>query len=209
MRVLLVNPPYPVVESLTMPLGLLYLAARLEQGGHEVFLEDLQLSRSPLTRLEEALHQNPPAVAGITSFSLNLSMASKILRKVKRLSPETVTLWGGPHVSFDDREILHQHPWVDAVVRGEGEETLAEVVDRVRKSEEIERKKRELESKRKMMENGIAVLKEQYAREEEEMKILISQDISREKAAEQTKKEIAARRQVDRRPGLRSRGKAG
>ena len=41
MRVLLVNPPYPVVESLTMPLGLLYLAARLEQGGHEVFLEDL------------------------------------------------------------------------------------------------------------------------------------------------------------------------
>jgi anaerobic magnesium-protoporphyrin IX monomethyl ester cyclase len=138
MRVLLVNPPYPVVESLTMPLGLLYLAARLEQGGHEVFLEDLQLSRSPLTRLEEALHQNPPAVAGITSFSLNLSMASKILRKVKRLSPETVTLWGGPHVSFDDREILHQHPWVDAVVRGEGEETLAEVVDRVRQGKSFD-----------------------------------------------------------------------
>jgi anaerobic magnesium-protoporphyrin IX monomethyl ester cyclase len=133
MRVLLINPPYPVVESLTMPLGLLYLAARLEQAGWEVYLEDLQLSRSPLTRLEGALNQHKPLLVGITSFSLNLSVASKILRKVKRLSPETVTVWGGPHVSFDDREVLHRHPWVDVVVRGEGEETLTEVVDRVGK----------------------------------------------------------------------------
>ncbi len=131
MRVLLINPPYPVIESLTMPLGLLYLAARLEQAGCEVHLEDLQLSRSPLTRLEVALHQHPPAVAGITSFSLNLSVASRILKKVKGLSPDTVTVWGGPHVSFDDMEILLRHPWVNVVVRGEGEETLAEVVARI------------------------------------------------------------------------------
>ena len=123
MRVLLINPPYPIIESLTMPLGLLYLAARLEQAGCEVHLEDLQLCRSPLTRLEAALRQHKPVVVGITSFSLNLSSASKILQKVKRLSPDTVTVWGGPHVSFDDHEILHLHPWVDVVVRGEGEET--------------------------------------------------------------------------------------
>jgi len=138
MRVLLINPPYPIVESLTMPLGLLYLAARLEQTGCQVHLEDLQLCRSPLTRLEETLHHQKPALAGITSFSLNLTMASKILQKVKRFSPDTVTVWGGPHVSFDDREVLHQHPWVDVVVRGEGEETLAEVVDRVRLGKDFE-----------------------------------------------------------------------
>jgi radical SAM superfamily enzyme YgiQ (UPF0313 family) len=137
MRVLLVNPPYPIIESLTMPLGLLYLAARLEQAGCEVYLEDLQLSRSPLTRLEGVLNQHKPVLVGITSFSLNLSVASKILKKVKRLSPETVTVWGGPHVSFDDREILHRHPWVDVVVRGEGEETLAEVDERVRQGKSL------------------------------------------------------------------------
>jgi circadian clock protein KaiC len=73
-----------------------------------------------------------------------------------------------------------------------------ETFDRLNKSEEIERKKRELASKRKLMENGIEVLKDQYAREEEEMKILIGQDILREKVAEKTKKEIATQRQVDR-----------
>jgi anaerobic magnesium-protoporphyrin IX monomethyl ester cyclase len=138
MRVLLINPPYPIIESLTMPLGLLYLAARLEQVGCEVHLEDLQLCRSPLTRLERALHKHKPALAGITSFSLNLSSASKILQKVKRLSPDTITVWGGPHVSFDDREILHHHPWVDVIVRGEGEETLVEVVDRVRQGKSLD-----------------------------------------------------------------------
>ena len=81
----------------------------------------------------------------------------------------------------------------------------SEIDGRLSKSEEIERKKRELESRRKQMENGIAVLKEQYAREEEEIMILIRQDVSREMAAEQTQKDIATQRQVDRRPGLRSK----
>jgi anaerobic magnesium-protoporphyrin IX monomethyl ester cyclase len=138
MRVMLINPPYPVIESLTMPLGLLYLASRLEQAGYGVYVEDLQLCRSPLTRLEQALRQHAPGVAGMTSFSLNLSMASKILKKVKRLSPDTVTVWGGPHVSFDDREILRCHPWVDVVVRGEGEETLTEVVNRIEQGKSLE-----------------------------------------------------------------------
>ena len=73
-----------------------------------------------------------------------------------------------------------------------------ETIDRLHKNEEIERKKRELESKRKLMENEIAVLRERYARDEEEITVLIGQDISRRKAAEKTKKAIATQRQVDR-----------
>ena len=74
----------------------------------------------------------------------------------------------------------------------------SEIDNRLRKNEEIERKKRELDSKRKLMENEIELLKEQFAREEEEMKILIGKDISREKAAAKTKTDIATQRQVDR-----------
>ncbi len=66
-----------------------------------------------------------------------------------------------------------------------------ETDERLRKNEEIERKKRELDSKRKVMENEIAILREQYAREEEEMKILIGQDISRRRKRCKTMKEIA------------------
>ena len=134
MRILLVNPPYPVCESLTMPLGLLYLAARLEKAGHEVFLEDGQLCRSPLRRLKRTLQRLDPQVVGITSFSINLAMASRMLQMVKRLCPGAVTVWGGPHVSFADEDILRHHTWVDVIVRGEGEETLVELMEKVRES---------------------------------------------------------------------------
>jgi len=131
MRVLLINPPYPVCESLTMPLGLLYLAARLEEAGQEVVLEDIQLCHSPISRVKRTLQRLNPGLVGITSFSLNLSVASKILKAVKRLCPDTTTVWGGPHASFDDEDILQNHPWVDAIIRGEGEETLLKMVERV------------------------------------------------------------------------------
>ena len=130
MRILLINPPYPVCESLTMPLGLLYLAARLEQEGHEVRLEDLQLCRSPVSRLRKTLRIFSPRLAGITSFSINLRSAGRLLRAAKEACPAALTVWGGPHVSFDDENILRENPWTDVVVRGEGEETLAEIAAR-------------------------------------------------------------------------------
>ena len=139
MRFLLINPPYPVCESLTMPLGLLYLAARLEEAGHEVLLEDLQLCRSPLRRLKRTLQRFDPEAVGITSFSINLGRASRMLQMVKRLSPRAVSVWGGPHVSFADEDILQNHPWVDAIVRGEGEETLVQWMEEVQRGKRFDK----------------------------------------------------------------------
>jgi circadian clock protein KaiC len=81
-----------------------------------------------------------------------------------------------------------------ARVAQESKEQLA----RLRKNEEIERLQRELDSKRREMENGIAAIRERFARDEQEMKILIGQDITREKTAAKTMKEIATRRRAER-----------
>jgi len=138
MKVLLINPPYPVCEGLTMPLGLLYLAARLEQEGHEVALEDLQLCRAPVSHLKKTLRAFAPGLVGITSFSINLHLAGRLLRAAKQIRPETVAVWGGPHVSFDDEDVLRGNPWTDVIVRGEGEETLAELAVRAERKEGFE-----------------------------------------------------------------------
>ena len=72
-----------------------------------------------------------------------------------------------------------------------------EIDERLRKKEEIERKKRELDVKRFLMENEITILKEKYAREEEEMNILLKQDITREREAAKIISDITTRRQAD------------
>ncbi len=56
-----------------------------------------------------------------------------------------------------------------------------EVAGRVLRNEEIERRQRELDRKKRIMENEIAVLREKFARDEDEIRILIEQDVAREK----------------------------
>ena len=73
-----------------------------------------------------------------------------------------------------------------------------EIDERLRRKEEIERKTRELESKRILMETEIAILREKYSRDEEEMNILIEQDLTREKELAKMITDIATRRHADR-----------
>jgi len=75
-----------------------------------------------------------------------------------------------------------------------------EAGERLRRDEETRRKKRELDGKKRVMENEIALLKAKFAREEDEIRVLIGQDVSREKAAANAIKEIAVQRKVDKKP---------
>jgi len=72
-----------------------------------------------------------------------------------------------------------------------------EAGERIRRNEETARKKRELEAKKTVMENEISLIRAKFAREEDEIKVLIGQDVSRQKASENVMKEIAVQRKVD------------
>ncbi|HVN74659.1 MAG TPA: KaiC 1, partial [Methanoregula sp.] len=97
-------------------------------------------------------------------------------------------------------ELLDLYKGTEGVVFGSARMAQAsrEVADRLRKNEEIERKQRELDSKRAVMENEIALIRAKFAREEDELRTVIGQDVYREKAAESAMKEIAIQRKADR-----------
>ncbi|MDD1715335.1 MAG: KaiC 1, partial [Methanoregulaceae archaeon] len=65
------------------------------------------------------------------------------------------------------------------------------------KSDEIERKKRELEQKRRIMENEIAMIEERFAREEDELKILVDQENSQARMTAGDTRELAMMRKAD------------
>jgi circadian clock protein KaiC len=71
------------------------------------------------------------------------------------------------------------------------------VAEQLHISEDIERKKRELNAKRISMENEIAILKENFAREEDELKILVEQNVIRQKETSKTMNGIAAFRKAE------------
>lgn len=70
-----------------------------------------------------------PDVVALSVTCWNAAKAYDVARIVGSVRPETVVVLGGPEVTPIAEEVLAANPEVGAVVRGEGEETFAEVCD--------------------------------------------------------------------------------
>lgn len=139
MRIALVFPPFFLQSLYNLPpLGLINLATVLNQAGHEASIIDLVLAlrlenipRDPSVyerSAEEILRQEPQLVA----FSVQCSTLPAVIRIaeiLRKRKPAIRIVAGGHDVSFVDRRVLERFPWFDAVVRGEGENTIRALAD--------------------------------------------------------------------------------
>jgi magnesium-protoporphyrin IX monomethyl ester (oxidative) cyclase len=132
------------------PLGLAYLAAYLEKSGkYEIHIldalaegdidegtlvEDGKKIRYGLSDedIAEKIRQCNPGAIGVSCLfaSLEKDMAT-VCRIAKEVNPEIVTIAGGHHVGSMPAGILELYPPVDFAVKGEGEETLIDILDAV------------------------------------------------------------------------------
>ena len=142
MRVCLVNPPktYQVWAGvpdifnmpdayLFPPLGIMYLSSFLKKHtAHECLLYDCVEREWTAEEVAARLATVGPGVLGITANSHNLANVADVVREVKRLLPDVFVVIGGSHVtSFPEESALF--PQCDVAVRGDGEETLAALLD--------------------------------------------------------------------------------
>lgn len=56
----------------------------------------------------------------------NIEFVVEVADLLKKVSPNTQIILGGPEVSFNSERILEKYPFIDAIMRGEGEETFKE-----------------------------------------------------------------------------------
>lgn len=131
MRVLLVNPFYPISETPSPPLGLAYLAGALIREGVEVRILDFVVFPYSRASLEATLASFAPQLIGVTSVTMTFAHAIGIVKDAKQINPELITVMGGPHASFLAGEILSEFADLDVIVRGEGEQTLIDLVNAV------------------------------------------------------------------------------
>jgi anaerobic magnesium-protoporphyrin IX monomethyl ester cyclase len=138
MRVLLINPFYPISETPSPPLGLAYLAAVLEQAGAQVKILDYVVYGYRKDALPSILKDFRPQIAGATAVTMTFNHAKQILKDVKTIDPGILTVMGGPHVSFCARQTLEDFAELDVIVLGEGEETLVELACSVEQGQNLE-----------------------------------------------------------------------
>lgn len=69
-----------------------------------------------------------PDVLGVSVTCWNARSVFELCRVVRAARPETLIVLGGPEVGPVAEDVLGAHPEIDAIVRGEGEETFAELL---------------------------------------------------------------------------------
>ena len=140
MHIWLINPPVlrkkpsaveTVVQSMffnSPPLGLAYIAAVLEQAGHQVTLSDCPVMGQRVPDLESMARRLRPDLVGITATTPYWDLALASAQLLRRVLPEQVQqVIGGPHFNAN-LELLLSHPEISLGVRGEGDYALLEIV---------------------------------------------------------------------------------
>lgn len=151
MKITLVFPPFHLQSLYNLPpLGLLNLATLLREAGYQVDVLDLvlalrlkTLSASPSIYDDAArlILRRDPDLVGFSVQCATFPAVIQIAARLKQLRPQIRVVAGGHDVSFVAEHTLERFPWMDAVVRGEGELTLPELVSAYRSGgdgEEIE-----------------------------------------------------------------------
>jgi anaerobic magnesium-protoporphyrin IX monomethyl ester cyclase len=111
-------------QGVLPPLGLAYIAAALEQAGHQVDLVDaIALEMGP-EALRARMQRFAPQVVGITAMTPTFRGALAAAQIAKQAG--AITVMGGVHLSLYPKETL-SHPCIDYGVLGEGEESSVEL----------------------------------------------------------------------------------
>ena len=72
-----------------------------------------------------AIYAEKCDTVAFSCYIWNIRNVLDIASDLKKLSPETVIISGGPEVSFGSEEFMADHPYMDYVIRGEGEKTFS------------------------------------------------------------------------------------
>ncbi len=124
-RVLLVKPSGRKGLSFAfdlIPLGLEYVAAYIENDVKQVHIVDLELDRR---NFQECLDFYHPDIVGI---SLSATEHNETLNLAKLAKSKGVTTIVGGYHPTSVPDLMLSYPQIDIVVRGEGEQTMHELV---------------------------------------------------------------------------------
>lgn len=135
MRISLIGPKWNKLVNSYPSLGLGYVAALLEQDGHQVRIHDFGLT--PHSDIQDDLREVTdfaPELVGMTSMTGSYHYCQELGALIKDTLGVPIVL-GGPHATVFPRKVLQEDSMFDFVVFGEGEVTFQVFVRKLLRGE--------------------------------------------------------------------------
>jgi radical SAM superfamily enzyme YgiQ (UPF0313 family) len=91
-------------------------------------LADIFFSRTPVKQVLERM--NNPKIAAFSCYTWNWEYTKVVAKAIKDAYPNCLILFGGPQIPEDPnrKSFFENHPYVDSVILGEGEEAFLQVL---------------------------------------------------------------------------------
>ncbi|MEQ8494610.1 MAG: magnesium-protoporphyrin IX monomethyl ester anaerobic oxidative cyclase, partial [Gammaproteobacteria bacterium] len=136
MRIVLVHPNYhsggAEIAGNWPPAWAAYLAGPLRAAGFDdVHFVDAMTNDLSEADVAERLRALQPDVVGCTAITPSIYAAERLLEIAAEACPRAVRVLGGIHATFMYTQVLTEAPWIDVIVRGEGEEVFLALVQAV------------------------------------------------------------------------------
>jgi len=152
-RVMLVFPPSTSIEGwepmITTPMGIAYLASAVREAGYDVACLDTVVeaprqtsavndvvSRFGLTyeqTMEKIAAWRPDVVGLSCIFSNQWPATRELAKRIKAADQDVIVVAGGGHPTFLSELCMKDAP-LDFIIRGEGEESFVDLLNRIRNS---------------------------------------------------------------------------
>jgi anaerobic magnesium-protoporphyrin IX monomethyl ester cyclase len=133
MRIVFIHPNYhsggAEIAGSWPPAWVAYLSGPLRKAGFDdIRFIDAMTNKLTEEDIRAELAKEKPDVIASTAITPSIYKAERILQIGKELHPDAVCVLGGIHATFMYRQVLAEAPWIDVIVRGEGEEIFLELI---------------------------------------------------------------------------------
>ena len=144
-RILLVNPARHFIANkdgvgYLTPLGLVSIGGPLLDAGFTVKLIDHDTYGWSFKKLVKEIRKFQPdyVLLGHSGSTAAHKTAIKTIHEIKQTFPNTKIIYGGVYPSYADQSIMRECNEINFIVRGEGEQTIVELINAIENNTSLE-----------------------------------------------------------------------
>jgi anaerobic magnesium-protoporphyrin IX monomethyl ester cyclase len=146
MRILLIQPNYHAggaeIAGFWPPSWVAYIGGALKSAGYDnIRFIDAMTNYIPDDQLREIIRENQPDAVLTTAITPMIYKAQSVLQMAREELPNAKTILGGIHPTFMYMQILSEAPWIDYIVRGEGEEIIVNLMHSIKAGKDLQERR--------------------------------------------------------------------
>ncbi len=134
-KILFITPPYHAgvveVAGSWVPLYFVYLAGAAREAGFEAEIYDAMTKQVGLEEIGKKIEESMPDYIGISVITCTCPDAIRVAELAKEINSNIKIIMGGIHATFMYEEIFSWSGAIDYIIRGEGEETIKELLNAI------------------------------------------------------------------------------